>query len=236
MGRQLSSRLLPAGFLCVVSGMAESLGSDDPRGARHRAQQRHTLVFGRPRMGLDHDAAMRIGGEAPGGGPILWDGVKAMPASGHRHLGSLSAPNGGYAGTASALNILPAGCYGAARSTTPSGTSPVVASRHNAIEQLARQSDNHGLAGGAAGIGGAPPVPLGQVRCPSGTSENARPIGSCRDAPGHCPLGPGPSPAAAAALVRRAGQTAISRNRPLIAQRRAKASWASRSAVSTPTP
>ena len=38
-----------------------------PRGARHRARtSRYTLVFGRSRADLDHDAVMRIGGEAPG--------------------------------------------------------------------------------------------------------------------------------------------------------------------------
>lgn len=41
------------------------------RGERAIGLQPNTLVFGRPRVGLDHDAAMRIGGEAPGGGPIL---------------------------------------------------------------------------------------------------------------------------------------------------------------------
>ncbi len=43
-------------------------------------------------MGLNHDAVMRIGDDAPGDGPILWDGVEAMPASGHHHLGSLGVP------------------------------------------------------------------------------------------------------------------------------------------------
>src|SRR5260370_23428272 len=33
-------------------------------------------VFGR--LGPDHDAVMRIGGEAPGGGPILSVGIGAM--------------------------------------------------------------------------------------------------------------------------------------------------------------
>jgi hypothetical protein len=40
----------------------------------------NTLVFGRPRVGLDDDAVMRIGDEAPGGRPILWDGVAAATA------------------------------------------------------------------------------------------------------------------------------------------------------------
>ena len=36
----------------------------------------------------DHDAVMRIGGEAPGGGPILSVGISAMFEYGVRHLGS----------------------------------------------------------------------------------------------------------------------------------------------------
>ena len=50
---------------------------DDRRGARHWARiARRKLVFGR--FGPDHDAVMRIGGEAPGGGPILSVGIGAM--------------------------------------------------------------------------------------------------------------------------------------------------------------
>ena len=37
-------------------------------GAEHRA---YTLVFGGSSADPDHDAAMRIGGKVPGGGPIL---------------------------------------------------------------------------------------------------------------------------------------------------------------------
>ena len=38
-----------------------------PRGARHQARQtRHKLVFGRSCWNLNHDAVIRIGGEAPG--------------------------------------------------------------------------------------------------------------------------------------------------------------------------
>ena len=40
------------------------------------------------RLDPDHDAVMRIGGEAPGGGPILSVGISAMSATGSRHLGS----------------------------------------------------------------------------------------------------------------------------------------------------
>jgi hypothetical protein len=43
--------------------------------------------------GIDHDAVMRIGGEAPGGGPILSVGIGAMSAAGSRHLGlSIGSP------------------------------------------------------------------------------------------------------------------------------------------------
>ena len=34
----------------------------------------------------DHDAVLRIGSEAPSGGPILHNGVKAMVYPGPRHL------------------------------------------------------------------------------------------------------------------------------------------------------
>ena len=40
------------------------------------------------RLDPDHDAIMRIGGKAPGGGPILPVGIGAMSATGSRHLGS----------------------------------------------------------------------------------------------------------------------------------------------------
>ena len=40
------------------------------------------------RLDPDHDAVMRIGGEAPGGGPILAVGICAMSGAGPRHLGS----------------------------------------------------------------------------------------------------------------------------------------------------
>jgi len=36
---------------------------------------RHKLVWGRSALDPDHDAVMRIGGKAPGGGPILSVGI-----------------------------------------------------------------------------------------------------------------------------------------------------------------
>src|SRR3954463_11473009 len=46
-----------------------------PSGADHRA----TPLYAVGPQGPDHDAVMRIGGEAPGGGPILENGVKPWP-------------------------------------------------------------------------------------------------------------------------------------------------------------
>src|SRR5438105_9389189 len=44
---------------------------EDPRGARHWVHFRVTDLFAVGSVNPDHDAVMRIGGEAPGGGPIL---------------------------------------------------------------------------------------------------------------------------------------------------------------------
>jgi hypothetical protein len=49
---------------------------------------RHELVFGRSVWTLTMMPVMRIGGEAPGGGPILSVGICATSATGSRHLGS----------------------------------------------------------------------------------------------------------------------------------------------------
>ena len=53
-------------------------------GARLRA----TNLYPVGPFGPDHDAVMRIGGEAPGGGPILSVGISALSSAGSRHLGS----------------------------------------------------------------------------------------------------------------------------------------------------
>ena len=53
-------------------------------GAHLRATDLYTVGSFDP----DHDAVMRIGGKAPGGGPILTVGIYAMSCAGSRHLGS----------------------------------------------------------------------------------------------------------------------------------------------------
>jgi hypothetical protein len=40
---------------------------------------RHNLVFGGVAKTHDHDAVMRISGEAPGSGTILWNGKSQVP-------------------------------------------------------------------------------------------------------------------------------------------------------------
>ena len=42
----------------------------------------HRICMRSVRLDPDHDAVMRIGGKAPGGGPILFVGIGAMSAIG----------------------------------------------------------------------------------------------------------------------------------------------------------
>src|ERR1700751_1789376 len=80
------------------------LSVEDPRGARHWVALRVTDLYAVGSFDPDHDAVMRIGGEAPGGGPILSVGIKCQvrirhPATSDRQFGSRAeqparAPNG----------------------------------------------------------------------------------------------------------------------------------------------
>ena len=51
---------------------------ENPRGARDWAHLRATALYAVGWVNPDHDAVMRIGGEAPGGGPILSVGIKCQ--------------------------------------------------------------------------------------------------------------------------------------------------------------
>ena len=117
-------------------------------------------------------------GGAAGDGPILWDGVEAMPASGHRHLGSLAAPNReDIAGRRIGFSYPPsAGLLRRRPQHDPLGNLAGGRQPPQLDEQLAGQCDNHGLADGAAG----------RVALPTGLTRGAR---------GNCPPAPGPSPA-----------------------------------------
>src|SRR5438094_6284333 len=89
----------------------------------------------------DHDAVMRIGGEAPGGGPILSVGIKCqvrirLPATSDRQFGSRAenparASNGAECYARSGKPFQDAG-----RKTTPSSGSPVVTKRQSAMISL----------------------------------------------------------------------------------------------------
>jgi len=115
--------------LRVLCQRRDDTEGSSPSGA-HVA--RRELVFGRPRRS-HHDAVMRIGGEAPRGGPTLNRGAKAIvqrrvaAASGrrlqveHRRDARLQQLSIGYA---------------AGRSSRPAGISPVVANRHNTMRSL----------------------------------------------------------------------------------------------------
>ena len=66
---------------------------EDPRGARDWAHLRATDLYSVGSLGPDHDAVMRIGGKAPGGGPILLSRHQChvrirLPATSDRQFGS----------------------------------------------------------------------------------------------------------------------------------------------------
>ena len=114
---------------------------EDPRGARHWGHLRATDLYAVGSFDPDHDAIMRIGGEAPGGGPILSVGIKCQvrirfPAtrivnSAIVLKASASAENGVEWCARSGKPFQDAG-----RKTTPSSGSPVVTKRHSAMISL----------------------------------------------------------------------------------------------------
>ena len=138
--------------------------------------------------GSDHDAAMRIGGEAPGrrahslkrrqepwlrpGAPpprIVIDG-SSREADERRNC----------------LRLLPRLIrHDAGRRTTPSGTSPVVTKRHSAMSSLRASATIMVLRFLPAAT--LCSVPLRQGTVLSGRPGSARRAGSCRGAPARCP-------------------------------------------------
>src|SRR6516162_7892149 len=87
----------------VAQGQSEVTNAEPGQGALHAVHKPRAfldqalalpigplgvLVYGRFRLDPNHDAVMRIGGEAPGGGPILSVGIGATSTTGSRHLGS----------------------------------------------------------------------------------------------------------------------------------------------------
>lgn len=85
------------------------------------------------REGRNHDAVMRIGGEAPRGRAHSKPRYKDhSPTSGCRHLGSSAATRHRYGARLQQLSCP----YAAGRSSRPTAVSPVVTSRHSAMRSL----------------------------------------------------------------------------------------------------
>ena len=89
----------------------------------------------------DHDAVMRIGGEAPGGGPILSVGLKCQvrirfPATSDRQFGSRAVKQRERRTVLSAMLVPVKPFQDAGRKTTPSSGSPVVTKRQSAMTSL----------------------------------------------------------------------------------------------------
>ena len=77
------------GAYCIGSVCAPYLSVVRIRGElAMRAHFRATDLYAVGSFDSNHDAVMRIGGEAPDGGPILSVGIGATSATGSRHLGS----------------------------------------------------------------------------------------------------------------------------------------------------
>src|ERR1700740_1051223 len=119
---------------CKAPASDGCLSAEDPRRARHWVHLRVTDLYAVGSFDPDHDAVMRIGGKAPGGGPILSVGIKCqvrirLPATSDRQFGShaekpVRAPNGAEWSARSGKPFHVAG-----RKTTPSNASPVVTKR-----------------------------------------------------------------------------------------------------------
>ena len=62
--------------------------AEDPRGARHWVHLRATDLYAVGSVDPDHDAVMRIGGVAPGGGPFFQSASVPGSNTVFRHLGS----------------------------------------------------------------------------------------------------------------------------------------------------
>src|SRR5467141_152740 len=102
-------------------------------GARLRATDLYAVGSFDP----DHDAVMRIGGETPGGGPILSVGIKChvrirFPATSDRQFGSPKSQRKRRVGK----GVLFPGLQPAGRRMTPSNVSPVVTKRQSAMTSL----------------------------------------------------------------------------------------------------
>src|SRR3979409_773403 len=102
-----------------------------------RGTSRHTLVFGGSHADPNHDAVMRIGCEAPRGGPFPPVGscaMSAVPATSDRQ--SAVRPERQRERRIGKKMLFPEAFQPAGRRMTPSNVSPVVTKRQSAISSL----------------------------------------------------------------------------------------------------
>ena len=91
------------------------------------------------RLDPDHDAVMRIGGEAPGGGPILSVGISAMSCCGStppRIVSQHSPAKASGCRKGKKMCLCWRGFQLAGRRMTPSSSSPVVTKRQSPMSSL----------------------------------------------------------------------------------------------------
>ena len=170
------------------NGALDAGRDDDLRGARFPGadQSRHDLVSGGSRtQTMMHSCASAA--KLRGGGPILFPGMKAKgddrdPATSNRHR-SLALE----AGRAETVGgFLCNSAHEAGRRTIPSGSylPARAATGRSAACVPAPQSWS---CGSEAHFSCARKT-IAPRRCPSGTSETAMPVGSCRAGPARRPL------------------------------------------------
>jgi hypothetical protein len=104
-------------------------------------QLRATDLYAVGSFNPDHDAVMRIGGEAPGGGPILSVGINCqfrirLPATSDRQFGSRAESQRERRMVLSGMLVPVSSFQNAGRKTTPSSGSPVVTKRQSAMISL----------------------------------------------------------------------------------------------------
>src|ERR1700737_2714748 len=164
------------------------------------------------RLDPDHDAVMRIGGKAPGGGPILSVGINAMfeygfppPRIGNSAV-VLKSQRERRIG-----NAYP----GALACWTQDDALQGLASRDKAPEcdhQLACQGDDHRLARAETAIGSAGAVPQCQCALLLKQQEAPGELDHAAADPGVAGSGEPLFPPLGPALVRRASQTGVARH------------------------
>ena len=160
---------------------------------------------------------MRIGGEAPGGGPILSVGISAMfesrlPATSDRQFGSRAESQRERRIGAMVLLVPVSPFQPAGRKTTPSSVSPVVTKRQSAMSSLRASATIIVLRVPARLIGSAGLVPSRQCALLLKPQKAPGELDHAAADPGVAGSGEPLFPPLGAALVRRARQAGVARH------------------------